>query len=106
MTTEQDWEPCPVGTIKDVTDRQNQAARDTTLSRRAVVVGAISAGTLLLWTQRPRQQKLTCQQVCNQGTRYVQGQLSPDLAAAIATHCRTCRPCDEHITALRRTATA
>ncbi|MEO2017969.1 MAG: hypothetical protein ABGZ53_26760 [Fuerstiella sp.] len=106
MTTEPDWEPCPVGTIKDVADRQMDAARVTTLSRRAVVVGAVSAGTLLLWTQRPRPQTLTCRQVCDQGVMYVQGQLSPDLAAAIATHCKTCGPCKKHIATLRQTTTA
>ncbi len=106
MTTERDWEPCPVGTIKDVTDRQNEAARATTLSRRSVVVGAISAGAFFLWTQRPRQQTLTCQQVCDQGVKYVQGQLSPDLAAVIATHCKTCGRCTKHIARLRQTTTA
>lgn len=106
MTTDQDWEPCPVGTIKNITDRRNEAARATTLSRRAVVAGAISAGALLFWTQRPRQQTLTCQQVCDKGVEYVQGQLTPDLAAAVATHCKTCKPCKEHIANLRRTTTA
>lgn len=106
MTTEQDWEPCPPGTIKKVTDRQQEATRNATMSRRAVVVSAISAGSLFLWTQQPAQPALTCRQVCDHGVKYVQGKLAPELAAAVATHCRECRRCDKHIARLRRTTTA
>ena len=108
MTAERDWDPCPAGTIQDVTDSQDKATRATTLSRRALVVAAISSGTFLLWQQRPVRQplQLTCQQVGSLAQKYAEGRLPADLEAAVASHCRICSPCEQHIAAVQNTSQA
>ena len=107
MTNDPKWKPCPPGMIRDVADRQRNADESSVMSRRTSLAAAamLFAGAGYLIVSGQRIDNLNCSETRTLAQEFVLGQLTPQLATAVQSHCKSCPPCALHLQQVQETAT-
>ena len=109
MTPDENWKPCPPGTIDAVAKDQQRADDQQQMTRRAVVSLAAVAGAGVAYSLLPKQPsaiaQLTCAEVKSMASDYVTGQLTPDQSAAVDAHLDHCVQCETFVDNLRESGT-
>lgn len=111
MTTDENWKPCPPGTIDTVARDQKRADDQQQMTRRAVFSFVAVAGAGIaygLWPKQPGTSigPLVCADVKSMAKDYVMGQLTPNQSAAVDAHLSYCKACAGYIEQLQESGTA
>ena len=109
MTPDEDWKPCPPGTIDAIAKDQQRADDQQQITRRVVVslvaVAGSSIAYALLQKQPPAANQLSCADVKSMAGDYIMGQLTPNQSAAVDAHLAHCKRCEAMLDNLRESGT-
>lgn len=108
MTNDENWKPCPPGTISDVAIELKNLDSTQTFKRRAVLTFVAVAGAGLAYSFVPgrrRHDGIACEEIPGLARDYILGQLPPQQLAKMHVHLERCPPCADHVQAVRESGT-
>ena len=107
MTSDENWTPCPPGTIDAVVSEHQRVKRREQSTRRVMLSLVVVAGVGMVSAMLPgrkSQSAIACGEVPKLAKQYLLGQMPPDQSAAFDAHLKRCPPCADYVERLRKTA--
>ena len=100
MPADDEWKPCPSGTIQNIVDEARKSEQQSTMTRRTLIGGAVASiagvGVFLL-NHSAEANALTCREVKGLADDFVHDRLDSSQHALVEAHCKTCQPCAQFI---------
>ena len=107
MSNDQNWKPCPQGTLSEVKATQKRSNESPVMARRAALGLLLTAGaaTGVAVTQSgsaPEVRKLTCSTARGLLPQYLEGELHANDLASLENHLTYCSMCQGKLDMLRK----
>lgn len=109
MSDDQNWKPCPQGTLRDVKSELKRGEDTPVMARRAALGILLTAGAtvgIVASQSGPEARQLTCSAAMKMAPDYVAGVLEGSDVVSLESHLEHCPKCRRKVGQMRETFTA